>query len=355
MKIVMVVDHYPLSPRVKKIRNSLLKIDKITEIKVIAWNRTSAPVKEEYVLGFNQKIGYGNFVQSTKNLNKFLDFAQKKISQEKPEYVHLIDYSMLKLSSKLKKDSKIIYEVYDIKFFKNKLVNSFREVSEKRLINKYVNNIILASPFFEIYYNNQLNIQKKMIVINNRPSSDTIQYSEGKVIKEKIKKFKDERICIAFIGTVRYKEIIKNLINSISKLDIYCVLIAGDGPEYIELKEYSKNNKQVLFLGRFDTEDLTTIYSESDIIWGVYPNKDENVKYAVSNKFFESQIFQKPVLVSENTNLAKLVNDIKVGTSVNPYSLDSIRNGIKKISTIDYEWKEEIFWEDEEYLLNELF
>lgn len=47
------------------------------------------------------------------------------------------------------------------------------------------------------------------------------------------------------------------------------------------------------------------IIEETDIIFNVYGN-DLHVKYAVSNKYYDALVYQKPIIVSKGTTMEKI-------------------------------------------------
>lgn len=362
MKILMICDHYPLSPRVKKIRESLIKLYPKSIIKVMAWNRNNEDIKEDYVVALNQEIGYGNRYKKLINLYEFMKKVRKEIKLFKPTYIHAIDFEMLVVASLTSRSSKIIYEVYDIKFFNNKIVNRLREKIEKFIITNRLENIILASPYFKKYYIQQGIKQKNIVTLNNKPSVKYIQNSKQGYMKGYSEIIKD-KITIGFIGTIRYKDILLNLINATKDNEGVLIFLIGSGPDYEYFFNYVKSNNigdKVIMTGRYDMDDLEEIYKYMDYIWAVYPNKDTNVKYAISNKFFESQVFNKKVIVANETFLGEEVIEKSLGYSVNPYEVKNIQNLINQFKKnigqdINQEYIENMFWEKEERQLIKIY
>lgn len=362
MKILILCDHYPLSPRVKKVRNSLLKLYPSSTIKVFAWNRENNMVSEDYVVTFNQDIGYGNKLKKALNLPKFIKQAKIYAKKFNPTHIHAIDIEMLITSTLISSNENLIYEVYDIKFYKPRIIKLIREKIETFIIRKHIKGIIFASPFFDIYYT-QIGIRDiQKIVLNNKPSSNMIGSRETSYMNQ-FEVLLEGKCVIGFIGTVRYQNILINLIDASRSLDNIAILIAGDGPSYNYIKDYIEDNdlgNKVIMTGRYEIEDLKTIYDACDYVWAAYPNEDLNVKYAVSNKFFESMVFGKKVIVSELTMLGDMVEEMDVGYTVNPYDVEEIYDLLKvlekKYNKKSYmSFDEGLFWEDEEIKLLNIY
>ncbi|NMA85357.1 MAG: glycosyltransferase family 4 protein [Epulopiscium sp.] len=355
MKILILCDHYPISPRVKKIRNSLIKLYPTSIVKIYAWNRSHRSIVEEYVSSFDQDIGYGNKLNKLLNLYKFFKSAKKVVNEFKPQYIHAIDIEMLIVSMLMYSRCKLIYEVYDIKFLKNRFLNYIREKIEFFIIKKYAYAVILASPYFNIYYKRNEFQGVKIITINNKPSK--LLHTQTK--NNYMNKYKDliiNKIVIGFIGTIRYQNILINLIDACKDLDNVIVLLSGSGPSFKHIEAYVKSNSlesKVIMTGRFNSEDLNCIYEFCDYIWAAYPNKDLNVRYAISNKFFESIVFRKKIIVSESTMIGEYVSKNNIGLTVDPYNVEKIKLILKQLGKYNYERVkhyigEGLYWEEEE-------
>ena len=355
MKILMLCDHYPISPRVKKVRNSLLKLYPNSVVKVFAWSRENNEAVENYVVSYNQDLKYGNKLKKLLNIINYTRNAKIFINKFKPDYIHAIDFEMLISSIFINNGAKIIYEVYDIKSFQNNILNRIREEIEFGLIKRYANSIIFASPFFKYYYEENGLRNINYITLNNKPSKTYDINISNEYMDIYAKKLKNMMV-IGFIGTIRYEEILKNLIMASKKFDNIVIVIAGNGPSYKSINRFIvKNNLEdkVIMTGRYESKDLKNIYETCNYIWAAYPNKSLNVKYAISNKFFESIVFNKKVIVSENTMLGDYIKKTYNGFTVDPYNIEQISYLLETLSkdstlTDSYIFEEGLYWEDEE-------
>lgn len=371
MKIVILCDHYPLSPRVIKIRNSILKLKESTEIRVIAWNRNNKLVKEDFVDAISDNTGYGNKWIKLMNLASFANKAKKKVRDFQPNVIHAIDFEMLAIASIISNKHSIVYEVYDIKFFSNPIVNSIRTKLEKKILLKSVDGIVLASPFFKQYYEKlQGGKLPKIIVMNNKPTLVQAKYSNSNN-KESIKIDKEKNdIIIGFIGTVRYKDILINLIDAAVKFQSVKLLIAGGGPDFDFINKYVIENhfeNQVILTGQYDSSQIGEIYKLCDYVWAAYPSEDRNVKYAISNKFFEALVYRKKSIISQGTLLGDTTEKYGLGYTLNPYDVKAIIDIINlliqnrqiisssvMVNNIP-DWLKDLYWESEEECLKVIY
>ncbi|MGL5057302.1 MAG: glycosyltransferase [Fusobacteriaceae bacterium] len=356
-KIFMVDGVYPANTRSRRIVKTL-KDD--YDVKLCIWDRSSISIQNENInkdFIYQSNEGYGNKIKKVLGIMKFYIFLKEVLSYNKPDILIASQWDMLILCTLLKnKRQKLIYDNIDMPTSNINIVLKILIFIEKKCLKK-VDGIIFASRFFEEKYQNSTS---KKIVLENKPSNeiskkDSLEYSSNK-------------IKISFIGTIRYYSMLKALINSVKKYeDDIEILLFGNGPDEEKLKNIVQKNgqKNIVFFGKYNYEDIAKFYNISDLIWAVYPENDYNVKYAISNKFHESIIFEKPCLFSKNTLLGDFVTSKNIGLSL---EISELENIIKKIinneldlnklkkSIVNYKIKNnDLYWEDNEEQLKYFF
>lgn len=356
-KIVLIDSSYPINTRNARIYQSLVKSSSVF---VISWDRnnTSRIKKEDSYILYKDKAEYGNKIQKLKKLHLYYSFVKQKVLEISPDIIIASHWDMLLITLILKKyilenNIEIIYDVLDMPDSNSLILNKIVDLLEKNMI-KHVDKTILASRFFEKFYKEQ-----KILIYENyvyKCDDFQIQLNESYYnLTNKNKKI------IAFIGVVRYKDILINLINAFKNNNNFIIRIYGDGPSINDLIKFCKNNNisNIDFYGRFEYKNLKYIYSDVDFVWAAYPNKSKNVKYAISNKFYETMYYNKIGIFSCNTELGEFVKDNKIGIVVDPYDLKSIQENIVKCDNIQkiimniskYRSQNNIFWEENEMRL----
>ena len=125
----------------------------------------------------------------------------------------------------------------------------------------------------------------------------------------------------------------KMLIDLTRILDVN-VVFAGTGEKAIcdELIEYSKNNENVYFLGKYDyRKDIASIYSKLDCVYSVYDADNPNVRIALPNKLYEAIFCELPIIVAKKTYLSELVESMGVGFSVDHKSILELKKAVEKM------------------------
>lgn len=133
-----------------------------------------------------------------------------------------------------------------------------------------------------------------------------------------------ETISIGFLGYVRYFEQNVNLINSFANNEKYILKYFGTRFSDCDLETYCRENGifNVDFQGEFDNADKPKLYRKVDIINSIYSLDSPEVKQAIPNRLYDSAMYKKPIIVSSNTQLAKIVKEYGLGLEVNPLGDD---------------------------------
>lgn len=345
-KILIVDGIFPINTRSYRIYKSL---GKSYEIKYCSWDRKNQNKKiqnENYIYSSNE--GYGNKLKKLLGIYKYYKYLSKKIKEYKPHIIIASQWDMLILTSLVKSDNQyLIYDNIDLPSTKNSFILKFIQYIEKICILKKVDGIIYASRFFDEYYKK---INKRKLILENKPLKE--------LKTEKSIEYITDRKKIVFMGTIRYYELFEKLVEALKEYQEEVeLLFFGEGHAEEKLKRLVKKNKQtnVKFMGRYNYSEIGLFYNVSDYVWAVYPSADFNVKYAISNKFHESLLFEKPCFYSKNTKLGEYVEENSIGYSIDENKLQeelkkilSLKN-IKKLSFEKY--KEEntnLYWEDDE-------
>jgi len=311
MKIVLLDTSYPICSRNIKIVQSLMQAFPKAEIHQVGWNRVGRCVNDDNpLLHIYPKLSsLGSPWAKARDLWGYRNFACSIIKKVNPDIVIASHWDTLILVPRLdRKRQKLIYENLDIPTGR---FRHFIRLLEKLAL-KRTDLIIHASRFFKNLYPQSI----PQIVLENKPSFPIERTNDNSVIHQPLR--------IVYIGSIRYKEILFNLIDAIKNDERFLLTLHGRGPELEDVRAYSLGIKNVNMTGNFDYKDLASKYTDADVVWAVYPNKDFNVKYAISNKFHESIYLRIPCIFAQNTMLGQYVQQNNIGMVVNPYNSHDI-------------------------------
>lgn len=356
MRVLLLDSAYPINTRNIKILNSIKKHTTHCDVTICTWNRDGREISDNDKFNyetFNRKAQYGNPFKKLIQMFSYYKFLKKCNDKIKPTIIIASHWDMLILAFFFKlKYQKLIYEILDIPTASFSLVQNTLNFIERKCLSK-TDALIFASRFYCDLYKD---FTGKKIVLENLPLESNV----SNIIKYQ---YVSDKFKISFIGKLRYFSVMKNLIDAVDNLDVE-ILFWGEGPDYNALKEYSEGNSQIKFFGKYDYDYISDIYNLSDLVWAVYPSLDYNVKYAISNKYYECVKFKVPGIFAKNTHLGDFVDKEKIGYTVNPYSVADIKslfqdiliNKEKNLSVKNNLLlsKENKSWENNEHILIDL-
>jgi glycosyltransferase involved in cell wall biosynthesis len=325
MRSLIIAREFPVKHRDILI-SSMLPVD--FNFSYIVWNRkgrSDKPSENTYV--YTKPIKKLRSLKYISIIKSYIKFIDKIIKEEKPELLIISHYSLFLpfiLFSKEKKNIKIILDVHDLPSFTNVIPFKLTLFIEKLIIRK-IDYVILASKYFKKYYPS-----KSTIVLDNIPPINHLSIESKKICENGV-------IKIAFVGALRYPNLYKILIESVSSLDNVELHFYGSGTADEELLSHAQSLKvsNVFFHGRFNKNDIKKIYSNIDLLWACYPSDNYNVKYATSNKCLESLYFKTPCVYSKGTMLAEDFKRKRIGFSIEPNSKDEIFNFLESLQLKD--------------------
>lgn len=217
---------------------------------------------------------------------------------------------------------RIVYEVADLQWLgRQRLVERFVgkgvTLFERITLVRAVSLLVLTSPFFwDIYYYRFISKERTVVLENCPPRELFRSYSP--------KPYGDPLV-IGWIGFVRYRKQIELLLKAIKAVPGCRALLAGDGPDFEYVKELAKDREDVVLWGRYDYAEIVQIYSLVDCIYAVYDADIPNVKIALPNRLYEAIQCELPIIVAKGTELAKLVEGMGIGFSIDHTSVEELK------------------------------
>ena len=318
--IVLIDESYPINTRNRRILDSLSSFYKDSaRLEVITWDRNNE-YKEE-LAGYHvykKASAYGNRVQKFFNMWGFYRFCRSLIRQMKPDVVIASHWNNLLMMPKLDpKSQMLIYENLDMPsgpFVIRKCTSTLEKLKMRE-----VNLTVHASRFFATQYPTKY----PQIILENKPT-----FKAESLVEREI----SFPIRVAFIGILRYIDILKNLMEALRDDMRFQLYFHGSGHAQNQLKKLADKSANIFFTGYYAYEDVPKLYEQTDIVWAAYPNKDFNVKYAISNKFHESIMLGVPAVYASQTCLGVYAAQQNIGLEIDPYSVEAIRDMFNQIA-----------------------
>lgn len=280
------------------------------EYEVLFWNREllRRNLPENYI-SFNYESDYNK--QPYKKINDFIHFSKwcrEQITKRKYEkLIVLLTLTGFFIADLLINEYKNKY-IFDIRDYSYEHFKLFYYI-EKKIINNSFFTCISSEAFKEFLPN------YNYMICHNFRSEDL---KNRKLFK---KKGYGCTLNIVFVGCLRYFNHQINIIDKLKNDTRFNVFYHGSGPEYEKYIQYcNKNNvNNVFFTGRYNDSEKFILLKDADILNNSYMSpKYMEVKYAISNKYYDGLIYGIPQLVEKDTYKHKLVekNGLGIGLDV---------------------------------------
>ncbi len=275
------------------------------EYDIISWNRSG---QKEDAIQYNLSFKSRNPLKLLLSYKKFASFVKETVI--KNGYDRLIVFtpqSAIFLSSFLKRR------------YKNKYIFDYRDLSLEQkfyfkwsflrvLRNSYAN--VISSPGFLRYLPKGFNY-----ILSHNLDVDIVKESLSKAT---LIELDTNLIDVLTIGGIRDYESNVQIIEKLSNVEGFTVRFVGKGPSADDLQKVaiSLNAKNISFEGYYPKEKESQYVETSTFLNIFYPRKASHDS-ALSNRFYNSLIYAKPMITTANTAQGYYAEKYNVGVALN--------------------------------------
>lgn len=320
----------------------------VCNVHLICWDRESNllayPNAEGYTAHVLKLAASNDPIRRLVPYQKFSARAMKLLKQIKPDLIHVQGLDMLKIAQKYKRSCSgrvsIIYEVADLhrllvdeqKHPVKKAMQLYLRNEDRRLQSAYDLLVLTSEKYYETYFG-QFIPREKMLYMPNIPN---LAAFDSYTKKEDMSDF-----TVGFLGVIRYKKQMLNLIEAARKTGVR-LLVAGYETEPLVIEPMCKAEPNIEWVGRFDfNAQAAELYGKCDAMYSVYDADMRNVRVALPNKLYEAVYCEMPLIVAKNTYLAELVEQWGSGVAVDHSGPEELIAAIEKLRD-DREFAESI-------------
>lgn len=224
-----------------------------------------------------------------------------------------------------------VYEVSDILYGYNRfnLIRPILKKIDKYLIKKSIVTVFTSEGFV------------KYLFRNNSPDNIIIQPNRLNVYFRNVERsnyhsnVESTNLRFAYVGAFRYPNTVfrfaKIIGESFPQNEFH---FYGDSKLTEQVITLSKQYDNVKYFGSFkNPDDLESIYKNFDVVVACYDIQSLNERIAEPNKLYEALFFNKPIIVSKNTFLAKKVENLNCGYAIDASNDQSIISFIDSLKT----------------------
>ena len=174
---------------------------------------------------------------------------------------------------------------------------------------------------------------KKLVVIHNTPH----MIVDNNLIKENLSGV----IKIVYVGIFGDGRMIPELLQVVKENPRFELHIGGFGGLEGLIRDYAETSNNIFYYGKMAYKDVIELESNCDVMTAIYDPKVKNHQYAAPNKFYESLMLGKPIIMVKNTGWDDVIEANRIGCLIE-YDKQGPEKGLQEIEALvkDRELKE---------------
>jgi glycosyltransferase involved in cell wall biosynthesis len=180
------------------------------------------------------------------------------------------------------------------------------------------------------YKNMLASVEKKFIDTFNKNSLKTREKEDAKILENAQKGRKKEVERDRFLQA--YPEI--SAVGENNELELH---VAGFGTLEAFFTEQAQTYDNIYFYGRLKYDHTLSLENECDIMLAIYDPTIDNHRFAAPNKFYESLLLGKPVIMVRGTGMSEVVGENGVGELIE-FSKEGFIDGVNRLLKRKEEW-----------------
>jgi succinoglycan biosynthesis protein ExoL len=206
---------------------------------------------------------------------------------------------------------------------------------ERRILSRTLTVVVTAEAHYTYYLKNIHKMPRERVtILENRVSRDLLKLVDRPVT---LRADREGPLSIGVVGNLRYAVPTKNLLDALTRTSRDIEFhVFGDGPEMGLYNSYSSVLPNMKIHGPFrNPADLATIYKQIDLNVVLYDPREENVRWAIPNKLFESAYFGVPAVASMGTQFADRLQSWGIGYAIDSLSVERIIEFLEQVCVED--------------------
>lgn len=350
MKRVVLLRSNPVSPDPPVEKTADFLLSEGYKVTILAWDRSANKSVEESIIELNNghakvyRAFYkgefsGGFRKNLKSLINFQFFLYSWLRQNHDSYdvIHAYDFDTALVASLISRmyHKKFVYAILDYYVASHNLTGSFTGKVIKKLEDHTIGTADVTLICTEKRKEQIKDANPKFLEIIHNTPVEIKDITKSK----RVCKSNSDRMKIVYVGIFGGGRLLKELSHAIMCRKDCELHIGGFGAGMESFfQELSKENDNIFYYGRLKYNDTLRLESECDVMTAIYDPVIPNHKYAAPNKFYESLMLGKPIIMVENTGFDDIIKNESIGELIQ-YSEDSLNNALSQLISKRNEWQ----------------
>ena len=346
MKRVILLRSNPVNPDPPVEKAALALLSAGYNVIIIGWDRDTNYEQKKDIIQISEYeaevIRFGIKAQFSGGIRKnlfplcqFLKCLRSWLVKNKATYdvIHAFDFDTGFIAARYAKkfNKKFVYHILDYYVDSHGLRKTVLENPILKLENSVINyadaTIICTEKRKEQIAEST---PKRLAVIHNTPSAAQFKQCD-------IKTKQTGRIKIVYVGILQPARLLKEIAEAVSENNSVELHIGGFGSYEDFFKDMANRYDNIYYYGCLTYEQTLSLENECDIMLAIYDPTIENHRYAAPNKFYESLMLGKPVIMVCGTGMSEIVEDNAIGELIE-YSKEGFIDGVNRLIERKEEW-----------------
>lgn len=349
MKRVVLLRSNPVSPDPPVEKTADFLLSEGYQVTILAWDRSINKLVEEDTIQLTHgqakiyRAYYkgqfsGGFKKNLKSLICFQKFLYTWLKKNRGNYdiIHAYDFDTALVASLIAKKykKKFVYAILDYYVASHNLSGSAIGYIIKKLEDKTIGQADVTLICTEKRKEQIQDAKPQHLeIIHNTPIEAKTFDNANRVCKSD-----SNRMKIVYVGIFGDGRLLRELSNVVTKRNDCELHIGGFGAgmeDYFE--ELSHTNDNIFYYGRLKYQDTLQLERECDVMTAIYDPVVPNHKFAAPNKFYESLMLGKPIIMVENTGFDDIIKNERIGELIQ-YNEESLDSALSELMSKKSEW-----------------
>ena len=346
MKNVILLRSTPVNPDPPVEKAALALLNAGYHVRILGWDRDADYRQKKDLLQISdykvEVIRFGIKAQFSGGIKKnlfplclFLTHLRSWLIKNRRTYdiVHAFDFDTGFIASRYAKmfNKKFVYHILDYYVASHDLRNTVLEKPICKLENSVINGANATIICTEKRKEQILGCRpKRLAVIHNTPSAAQLKQCDHKTQET-------GRIKIVYVGILEPSRLLREISAVVSKNGDLEFHVAGFGTLEALFMEQSQIYDNIYYYGRLTYDHTLSLEKECDIMLAIYDPAIDNHRFAAPNKFYESLMLGKPVIMVHGTGMSEVVEENGIGELIE-FSKEGFIDGVNRLIGRKEEW-----------------
>ncbi|MBO5973120.1 MAG: glycosyltransferase family 4 protein [Clostridia bacterium] len=338
---VCIIRSNPVSPDSRVEKEALALARAGYDVHILAWDRGAEERESTSTLllagesipitRLGHRAGYGEGLRSLRSYLGFQLHMRRWLSRRSFDIVHACDFDTAFFSCGVagRRKSRFVFDIFDFLYDRPRgLLQKVVRRAQFWLINRADATIICTEQRAEQIAGAH---PRRLAVVHNTP--------DARQLESLCESAEDRgRIRLVYVGILQPHRLLNEVIEAVSSREDIELHIGGFGKLEGYVREMADTCGNIYFYGRIPYARTLALEQSCHIMLALYDPNVSNHLYAAPNKFYESLMLGKPVMMVKGTGMSRVVEDFDLGELIG-YSKEGFMLGIDKLLSRRGEWE----------------